>query len=157
MTSYREANDAAAVGAAIYASLPDLEPRSKHLIEHLLRMLADRDRYEEDFFGQLSTAALPVLVFSYAGALAAGIESPPYYPPAPFTATQIRVSLLANASVNHVIEIHVNGALVTGGSVTLLAGAKTVTVVINQPLLTTDYVTAKTITVADQNLSVEVT
>lgn len=47
--SFREPHDSAAIGAAIYAALPDMEPRTRHLIEHLLRMLGDRDRAIEDF------------------------------------------------------------------------------------------------------------
>lgn len=101
-------------------------------------------------------ATVPVLLFSYPGPLASGIESPPYYPPLAFTATQIRVSLLANASTNHVIEVHLNGTLITSGSVTLTTGNKTVTVAISQAFVTTDYVTVKTVNVSDSDLSVEV-
>lgn len=93
------------------------------------------------------------IVFSYPGPLAPGVESPPYYPLAAQTLTALRVSLLVNATANHVVEVRLNGSVIE--TVTLGTGTKTTTSTISHAVTTSDYLTVKTVTVSDHDLSVE--
>lgn len=95
----------------------------------------------------------PPLVFSYSGALTNGVESPPWYPAGNCYLTQARVSLLANATTNHLVDVYVNGAFVQ--TLTLPSGSKTIVSSTNITVTAGSYVTMKTNTVADSDLSVE--
>jgi hypothetical protein len=154
--SFREPYDAAAIGAAIYAAEPDMDSRTRHLIEHLLRMLSDRDRALEDFIstgGAGSGGGIPP--FTYPGPLAAGIESCPWYAPVPFEITQIRASLLAAATATNTFELHLNGAVVAGSSVSITAGNKTITAALTVEVVVGDILTVVATAVADSNATIE--
>ena len=91
--------------------------------------------------------------FSYPGALADNIESPPWYVPRSGLIELVRVSLTNAASADHTIEVRVNGAsaqqfTLTSGSLTVLDGSA---ISVNYQ----DYVTIQTISVFDSDLAVE--
>lgn len=100
-----------------------------------------------------SPGGINAVTFSYPGALDSGIESPPWYPPASLTFTHIRVSLLANASADHIIKAYVNGSLF--GTYTLSSGSKTYTTTISMAVTSSQPLTVKTDTVSDSDLSVQ--
>ena len=93
------------------------------------------------------------VVFSYPGALDNNVQSPRWYPTRDVTFTKVRVSLLANASSDHVIQLLIGGA--PFASYTLTAGNATMTATISAAVAATQAVTIKTTTVSDSDLSVQ--
>lgn len=153
MTSFRAQPDAAAVGTAIYAALPDMTPRERHLVEHLMRILGDRDRAFEDFIASGGFGGSGGVSFTYPGPLPQTDESPPWYPPVDTTFTTARLSLLANATVSTSVDIKQNGVVIS--TITLGIGAKTVTQAFVFSILHTDYLTTVLTAAGDANLSLE--
>lgn len=157
---FRFPDDATSMAQAVarVAEAEGASERWKAVIRLVGRMLGDRDRALEDFVntggaGGGSGSGGGAVVFSYPGPLAAGVESPPFYPPVDVYYSQIRVSTLANVTVNTTVDFKINGTVIT--TVTLLSGTKTVTVAITSLVLRTDYVTMVLTAAADANLSVE--
>lgn len=114
---------------------------------------ARTERLERKIVQLGSLGQQPPITFTYPGLLATGIESPPYYPNRNLLIVTVRVSLLANASVDHVIEVRVDGSGIV--QYTLPSGSNTVVSASAIVVGTGSYVTVKTITVADSNLSIE--
>lgn len=102
-----------------------------------------------------TAGSLSSITFSYPGALDDNVESPRWYPPVDVTFALIRVSLLAAATSNHVISLKIDG--VEFDQYTLTTSNATMTEVISCPVLSTESVTIETITVADFDLSVQLT
>ncbi len=94
-----------------------------------------------------------IMVFSWAGELVDDSESPPWYVPRGGVVEIVRVSLLSAATADHTIEVRVNAAAIqqftlSSGDLTSFNGAA-----ISVPYGA--YVTVKTITVTDSDMTVE--
>lgn len=102
-----------------------------------------------------SPVSNPIIqMFSYPGPLASNVESPPWYAPAAGIIEIVRVSLTNSATSDHTIMLRLNGADVQ--QFTLSSGQKTS---MNGAAISVPYgayVTIKTVTVTDSNLTVEV-
>ncbi len=92
------------------------------------------------------------IVFSYPGLLSNDVVSPAWYPPGVGSVRVVRINLVANATSDHVIEIGIGGTPIQ--QFTLPSGDQTIMLDANIEILTS-YVTVKTISVTDSDLSVQ--
>lgn len=96
------------------------DPAMQDVASQLARMSADRDRALEDYLSRIHE----LVVFSYPGALVTGTVSPTWHCRRALTFHGVRVSRLVAGAADVVIDVNVNGSLVT--TVTLPAGDDTV-------------------------------
>ena len=96
-----------------------------------------------------------LMVFSYPGTLTASLETPPWYPTRSGVITTVRVSLLANAGADHVVELRKDGSAIQ--QFTLTSGTKTIETATTIAVARGSYISMKTITVSNADLSVELT